>query len=132
MATENGNEGRTADAAATARAAPKRGERLETRADRLAARERLAEGSEKARKAVEERNAELNKDADFSPAGVDRVEASGAIIEDEAVAAIPLDHPAVDNNPRAGTTVRQNNIDFNDPTLTTEEAVEANLDTDRR
>ncbi|WP_312795556.1 hypothetical protein [Tianweitania sp.] len=28
---------------------------------------------------------------------------------------IDADHPAVDNDPRAGTTVKQNQIDFNDP-----------------
>jgi len=38
-----------------------------------------------------------------------------------------MDHPAVDNDPRAGTTVEQNRIDFNDPTLEGHEAVERNL-----
>lgn len=37
------------------------------------------------------------------------------------------DHPAVDNDPRAGTTVNQNKIDFNDPTISGAEAVEQNL-----
>lgn len=36
-------------------------------------------------------------------------------------------HPAVDDNPRRDTTVDQNRIDFNDPTLTGQEAVEKNL-----
>ena len=36
-------------------------------------------------------------------------------------------HPAVDADPRAGTSVDQNRIDFNDPTLTGPEAVEENL-----
>lgn len=40
---------------------------------------------------------------------------------------VDLSHPAVDNDPRAGTTVEQNKIDFNDPTLTGAEAVEKNL-----
>jgi hypothetical protein len=40
---------------------------------------------------------------------------------------VDLDHPAVDNDPRAGTTVEQNRIDFNDPTLEGHEAVERNL-----
>ena len=40
---------------------------------------------------------------------------SGAFIEDEIKQAIPTDHPAVDNNPRAGTSAVQNGGDFNDP-----------------
>ena len=36
-------------------------------------------------------------------------------------------HPAVDDNPRRDTTVDQNRIDFNDPTLTGQEAVEQHL-----
>lgn len=40
---------------------------------------------------------------------------SGAFIEDEIKDAIPSDHPAVDNNPRARTTQIQNGQDFNDP-----------------
>lgn len=36
-------------------------------------------------------------------------------------------HPAVDNDPRAGTTINQNKIDFNDPTLSGSEAVAKNL-----
>lgn len=40
---------------------------------------------------------------------------------------VDLDHPAVDNDPRAGTTADQNRIDFNDPTISSEEAVEKNL-----
>ena len=32
-------------------------------------------------------------------------------------------HPAVDNDPRESTTVLQNKIDFNDPTITGAEAV---------
>ena len=33
-------------------------------------------------------------------------------------------HPALDADPRAGTTAEQNRIDFNDPTKTSQEAVE--------
>ena len=40
---------------------------------------------------------------------------SGAFIEPEIKASIPTDHPAVDNNPRAGTSAVQNGGDFNDP-----------------
>jgi hypothetical protein len=36
----------------------------------------------------------------------------------EQVTAIDVDHPAVDNNPRANTTVDMNRIDFNDPRKT--------------
>ena len=36
-------------------------------------------------------------------------------------------HPAVDDNPRAKTSVEQNRIDFNDPTLSGAEAVAQNL-----
>jgi len=54
-------------------------------------------------------------------------EASGAMIEEGAKKRVDLGHPAVDDNPREGTTADMNRIDFNDPTLTQEEAVEANL-----
>lgn len=40
---------------------------------------------------------------------------SGAFIEPEIKAAIPVDHPAIENNPRAGTSAIQNGGDFNDP-----------------
>lgn len=40
---------------------------------------------------------------------------------------VDLDHPAVDANPRANTTEDQNRIDFNDPSLEGQEAVEKNL-----
>lgn len=41
--------------------------------------------------------------------------ASGAFIEPEIKAAIPADHPSIENNPRAGTSAVQNGGDFNDP-----------------
>ncbi len=41
--------------------------------------------------------------------------ASGAFIEPEILEAIPVDHPAIENNPRAGTSAIQNGGDFNDP-----------------
>jgi hypothetical protein len=40
---------------------------------------------------------------------------------------VDMNHPAVDANPRSGTTAEQNRIDFNDPSLTGAEAVERNL-----
>lgn len=45
----------------------------------------------------------------------------------DQVTDIDVSHPAVDNDPRAGTTADQNRIDFNDPTLEGHEAVERNL-----
>ncbi len=36
-------------------------------------------------------------------------------------------HPAIDNNPRAGTSIAQNKIDMNDPGLSMEDAVVKNL-----
>lgn len=57
-----------------------------------------------------------------------KVEASGAFIEPEIVERIDVEHPAVDNNPRKGQPKLANQIDFNDPHLTSEEAVEKNLD----
>lgn len=55
------------------------------------------------------------------------VAASGAMIEPTIVERIDYAHPAVDNEPRKGQPARSNQIDFNDPTLTQAEAVEANL-----
>lgn len=43
---------------------------------------------------------------------------------------IDTNHPAVDADPRAGTTAEQNRIDFNDPTKTSQEAVEDALKAD--
>lgn len=45
----------------------------------------------------------------------------------QVVPDVDMSHPAVDDNPRANTTVDQNRIDFNDPTLSGAEAVEQNL-----
>ena len=56
-----------------------------------------------------------------------KMEASGAFIEPEIVERIDVDHPAVDNNPRKGQPKIANQIDFNDPTLDSAEAVEKNL-----
>jgi hypothetical protein len=52
----------------------------------------------------------------FTPAGA----------TDQVTEIDPL-HPAVDNDPRAGTTVDQNRIDFNDPTISGSDAVAKNL-----
>lgn len=56
------------------------------------------------------------------------VAASGVFIEPEIVARIDVDHPAVDNNPRKGQPVIANQIDFNDPHLSSEDAVKKNLE----
>lgn len=71
---------------------------------------------------------DLKADAKVAPAT--EFEASGAphqIVDD-----VDPSHPAVDNNPRAGTTVEQNRIDFNDPTLSGAEAVAKNLGLDAK
>ena len=53
--------------------------------------------------------------------------ASGAMIEPEIVERIDFDHPAVDNNPRAGQPAVANRIDFNDPGKSDADAVAENL-----
>ena len=53
------------------------------------------------------------------------IDTSGA--PQQVVPDVDLGHPAVDNDPRAGTTADQNRIDFNDLTLSGAEAVEKNL-----
>jgi len=55
------------------------------------------------------------------------VAASGALIEPEIVERIDTSHPAVDDEPRKGVSEESNQIDFNDPTLSQEEAVARNL-----
>ncbi|CAN5317552.1 hypothetical protein BH11PSE5_BH11PSE5_20690 [soil metagenome] len=53
------------------------------------------------------------------------IDTSGA--PQQIVPDVDMTHPAVDADPRAGTSVEQNKIDFNDPNLTGAEAVEQNL-----
>lgn len=65
-----------------------------------------------------------SKPAEIAPAT--EIDTSGA--PQQIVPDVDLDHPAVDSDPRAGTSVEQNKIDFNDPTLTGQEAVQKNLD----
>lgn len=68
------------------------------------------------------------KDTASKPADIDaasRIDTSGA--PQQIVPDVDLDHPAVDNDPRAGTTEVMNRIDFNDPSLSGREAVEAQL-----
>lgn len=68
-----------------------------------------------------------NDPADIPPA--DTFEASGAIIEPAAKDGIDLAEPAVDSNPRAGTTNEMNRADFNDPRAVGRRVVEENLKT---
>ncbi len=49
------------------------------------------------------------------------VDTSGA--PQQVVPDVDMSHPAVDDNPRANTTVDQNRIDFNDPTIPGHDAV---------
>lgn len=56
-----------------------------------------------------------------SPAPAETIDTSGApqqIVDD-----VDMSHPAVDADPRAGTTEDMNRIDFNDPTLSGPDAV---------
>ncbi|WP_082524004.1 hypothetical protein [Methylobacterium sp. Leaf399] len=70
-----------------------------------------------------DKTAEGEKPADIKPAT--SVDTSGA--PQQVVPDVDMSHPAVDDNPRANTTVDQNRIDFNDPTLSGAEAVAKNL-----
>lgn len=70
-------------------------------------------------------NPAASKPDDLTPAT--DVAASGAIVEPEILEGIDTSHPAVDANPRAGLPKESNQIDFNDPTISQEEAVERNL-----
>ena len=65
-----------------------------------------------------------NKNTDtVKPA--DKIDTAGA--PQQIVPDVDMEHPAVDNDPRAGTTTEQNKIDFNDPNLSGSEAVAKNL-----
>ena len=90
---------------------------------RTNARERI----EASREVAENDRKETVKPAKIGGAEANEFEASGSVIEDKALDQIDVDHPAVDNNPRAGTTARQNQIDFNDPELSDRKAVEQRL-----
>jgi hypothetical protein len=68
-------------------------------------------------------NAAEPKPADIAPATT--FSTSGAPVQ--IVPDVDPSHPAVDNDPRAGTTVDQNRIDFNDPTISGSDAVAKNL-----
>jgi hypothetical protein len=59
----------------------------------------------------------------LAPATAADIQASGAISEPGATAGIPVEHPAIDNNPRAGVPDASNRIDLNDPGKSGPEAV---------
>ncbi|TWF53258.1 hypothetical protein [Neorhizobium alkalisoli] len=61
--------------------------------------------------------------ADIAPAT--EIDTSGAV--QQIVPDVDLSHPAVDADPRRNTTADQNRIDFNDPTMSGQEAVERSL-----
>lgn len=92
------------------------------------ARPSIAENIEAATKHAEEEREARMEPAKIGAEDAQAFEASGALVESGALDEIDVKHPAVDNNPRAGTTVRQNQIDFNDPTLTDRQAVAQRLE----
>lgn len=63
---------------------------------------------------------EQPKDPANIPAATE-IDTSGA--PQQIVPGVDMSHPAVDSDPRAGTTVDQNRIDFNDPTIPGHDAV---------
>lgn len=93
--------------------------------------ERSASAADRVQASVDlqkERREALTEKADIGGVGASKMEASGAFVEDGAKKMIDVDHPAVDNNPRANTTEAQNRVDFNDPTLNDRQAVAQRLD----
>ncbi len=63
----------------------------------------------------------------IAPASAEDIAPSGAISEPGATAGIPVEHPAIDNNPRAGVPDVSNRIDLNDPQKPGHEAVRDSL-----
>lgn len=79
-------------------------------------RVKRAEAAKKATAAAKDEGRLPETMAVTNPAPATEMDAaSGAFIEPEIKKAIPVDHPAVENNPRAGTSAVQNGGDFNDP-----------------
>ena len=70
--------------------------------------------------------ADLDTSGDANIAPATTFSTSGAPVQ--IVPDVDPDHPAVDNDPRAGTSVLSNRIDFNDPTLSGPEAAQQMLD----
>jgi hypothetical protein len=69
--------------------------------------------------------ADLDNSSPASIAPADAIDTSGA--PKQIVPDVDMGHPAVDADPRAHTSVDQNRIDFNDPSLSGREVVEAAL-----
>lgn len=88
----------------------------------MAATKKTTEAKADTAKEVKAREAELQKPAEIAPAT--EFSPSGA---PRQVTDIDVSHPAVDNDPRAETTIAQNKADFNDPGLSMEEAVAEQL-----
>jgi hypothetical protein len=128
MADEDKDTNRT-DTATTGRAPAPSAPGIQRMADAQDKRaEATADRVEASRETLAADRAAATKPAKIGGADASEFEASGAVVEEGALKKIDVDHPAVDNNPRAGTTARQNQIDFNDPTLTDRKAVEQRLD----
>lgn len=70
-----------------------------------------------AKKAAAKKPAAIAPAKTFAPSGAP---------EQTALGVDPF-NPALDNDPRAATTVEQNKIELNDPTLSDAEAVQRNL-----
>jgi len=68
----------------------------------------------------------LSEDKLKAAAGTD-MEGSGAFVEPTIKERIDVDHPAVDNTPRAGQPADANRIDFNEPSKPSDQAVADNL-----
>ena len=63
--------------------------------------------------------------ADNGIAAATEFDPSGAPVQ--IVPDVDVDHPAVDNDPRANTSAEQNRIDWNDPTKSGQEVVEERM-----
>lgn len=70
-------------------------------------------------KANEKASSAKTEQANIAPAT--EIDPSGAPVQ--VVPDVDMSHPAVDADPRKGTTVAQNRIDFNDPKKSGAEAV---------
>lgn len=80
------------------------------------AKDARADAAEKATETAKDEGRLPESMAVTNPAPAKEMDAaSGAFIEPEIKAAIPVDHPAIESNPRAGTSAVQNGGDFNDP-----------------
>ncbi|WP_375458881.1 hypothetical protein [uncultured Enterovirga sp.] len=89
----------------------------------MAAKKTKADDRTAAQKSMDQHREEMAKPAEV-PAATE-FSTSGAPVQ--IVSDVDPEHPAVDNDPRANTTVAQNRIDFNDPGLEPAKAVEENL-----